>query len=61
VDTHYWAPIEAGTGQLPQAYLALPAPRRQAVREEVEARLAAFETGGRLVMHVEMLIGAGRA
>ena len=57
----YWAPIEAGTGQLPQAYLALPATRRQAVREEVEARLAAFQTDGRLVMHVEMLIGAGRA
>jgi ubiquinone/menaquinone biosynthesis C-methylase UbiE len=57
----YWAPIEAGTGQLPQAYLALPAARRQAVREEVEARLAAFKTDGRLVMNVEMLIGAGRA
>jgi ubiquinone/menaquinone biosynthesis C-methylase UbiE len=57
----YWAPIEAGTGQLPQAYLALPAVRRQAVREEVEARLAACETDGRLVISVEMLIGAGRA
>jgi len=57
----YWAPIEAGTGQLPQAYLALPAARRQAVWEEVAARLAAFETDGRLVMHVEMLIGAGWA
>jgi ubiquinone/menaquinone biosynthesis C-methylase UbiE len=57
----YWAPIEAGTGQLPQAYLALPASRRRAVREEVRTRLAAFESGGRLVMSVEMLIGAGRA
>lgn len=57
----YWAPIEAGTGQIPQAYLALPASRRRAVREEVQARLAAFESGGRLVMSVEMLIGAGRA
>src|SRR5262249_17907396 len=57
----YWAPIEAGTGQLPQAYLALSAARRQAVREEVEARLAAFQTDGRLVIRVEMLIGAGRA
>ncbi len=57
----YWAPIEAGTGQLPQAYLALPATHRWAVREEVEARLAAFESGGQLVMSVEMLIGAGRA
>ena len=57
----YWAPIEAGTGQLPQAYLALPASRRQTVRDEVEARLAAFKTDGHLVMSVEMLIGAGRA
>ncbi len=57
----YWAPIEAGTGQMPQAYLALPESSRQAVREEVQARLAEFESGGRLVMSVEMLIGAGRA
>jgi hypothetical protein len=53
--------LGAKSWQLPQAYLALPAARRQAVREEVEARLAAFETNGRLVMNVEMLIGAGRA
>lgn len=57
----YWAPIEAGTGQLPQAYRALPEASRRAVREEVQARLAEFESGGRLVMSVEMLIGAGRA
>src|SRR5262249_7308779 len=57
----YWAPIEAGTGQMPQAYLALPASSRRAVREEVEARLTRFQSGGRLVMHVEMLIGSGRA
>jgi ubiquinone/menaquinone biosynthesis C-methylase UbiE len=57
----YWAPIEAGTGQMPQAYLALPESRRRAVRDEVQARLAAFESGGRLVMKVEMLIGVGRA
>jgi ubiquinone/menaquinone biosynthesis C-methylase UbiE len=57
----YWAPIEAGTGQIPQAYLALPESRRRAVREEVQARLEEFEYGGRLVMSVEMLIGAGRA
>src|SRR5215471_16850755 len=56
----YWAPIEAGTGQIPQAYHALPATRRQAVREEVAARLAAFETNERLVMNVEMLIGTGQ-
>jgi ubiquinone/menaquinone biosynthesis C-methylase UbiE len=57
----YWAPIQAGTGQMPQAYLALPESSRRAVREEVQARLAEFESGGRLVMSVEMLIGAGRA
>ena len=57
----YWAPIEAGTGQLPQAYLALPASSRRAVREEVQAKLAAFESKGQLVMSAEMLIGAGRA
>jgi len=42
----YWGPIEAGAGSLPQAYRALPAPSRRAVREEVQVRLAAFETGG---------------
>ena len=57
----YWAPIEAGTGQLPQAYRALPEANRWAVREEVQARLAEFESGGRLVMSAEMLIRAGRA
>ncbi len=57
----YWAPIEAGTGQMPQAYLALPEPSRRAVREAVHARLAQFEFNGRLVMSAEMLIGAGRA
>jgi hypothetical protein len=57
----YWAPIEEGVGSLPQAYLALPDSSRQAVREEVRARLAPFDSNGRLVMSVEMLIGAGRA
>jgi ubiquinone/menaquinone biosynthesis C-methylase UbiE len=57
----YWSPIEAGTGQMPQAYRALPESTRWAVREEVHARLAPFESNGRLVMRVEMLIGAGRA
>jgi len=57
----YWAPIEAGTGQIPQAYRALPEGSRRAVREEVQARLAAFESNGQLVMSAEMLIGAGRA
>ena len=57
----YWAPIEEGPGSLPQAYRALPEPSRCAVRAEVQARLAEFESEGRLVMSVEMLIGAGHA
>jgi len=57
----YWAPIETGAGQMPQAYLALPEPSRRAVREEVRARLTQFKSGGRLVMSTEMLIGSGRA
>jgi ubiquinone/menaquinone biosynthesis C-methylase UbiE len=57
----YWAPIEEGAGSLPQAYRALPESSRRAVREEVRARLAVFESRGRLVMTVEMLIAAGRA
>ena len=57
----YWAPIEAGTGQMPQAYLALPEPSRRAVREAVRARLAPFESDGRLVLSLEMLIGSGQA
>jgi len=57
----YWTPIEQGAGSLPQAYRALPEPSRLAVRAEVHSRLAEFQSGGRLVMSVEMLIGAGRA
>ena len=58
----YWSPIEAGTtGQMPQAYRALPESSRWAVREEVYARLTPFASNGRLVMRAEMLIGAGRA
>jgi ubiquinone/menaquinone biosynthesis C-methylase UbiE len=57
----YWVPIEAGTGQIPQAYRALPESSRRAVKEEVQARLAEFESNGQLVMSAEMLIGAGRA
>jgi hypothetical protein len=57
----YWAPIEAGTGQMPQAYLALPERSRRAVREEMQERLSQFESNGRLVMSAEMLFGTGRA
>jgi ubiquinone/menaquinone biosynthesis C-methylase UbiE len=57
----YWDPIASGTGSMPQAYLALPEPARREVREDVRARLSAFECDGRLVMSLEMLIASGRA
>ena len=57
----YWSPIEAGTGSLPQAYLALSEVDRRSVREEVRERLLQFESNGRLFMSIEMLIGRGRA
>jgi hypothetical protein len=58
----YWAPIEEGVGQMPQAYLALSETDRRSVREAVRARLAQYEsTDGKLTMSVEMLIGGGRA
>ncbi len=57
----YWAPIEAGVGQMPQAYLALPAPNRREVRTNVRKRLSRFEVDGRYVMSAEMLLGSGRA
>jgi hypothetical protein len=57
----YWDPIDAGTGSLPQAYLAVPVATRQEVREAVRAHLSKFESDGRLVMTLEMLIPAGRA
>jgi len=46
---------------MPLAYLTLPKAQRRAVREEVRAGLAKFESNGRLELGVEMLIGAGRA
>jgi ubiquinone/menaquinone biosynthesis C-methylase UbiE len=57
----YWAPIEAGIGSLPQAYLSLPEVDRRAAREEISARLSRFGSDGKLRMSVEMLIGKGRA
>ena len=57
----YWDPIEAGIGSIPQSYLTLSDVDRRSVREEVRARLAQFESNGKLLMSVEMLIGRGRA
>jgi ubiquinone/menaquinone biosynthesis C-methylase UbiE len=57
----YWDPIEAGTGQLPQAYLALPERDRRTVRDEVRARLSRFECDGQYRMSAAMIIGAGCA
>jgi ubiquinone/menaquinone biosynthesis C-methylase UbiE len=57
----YWAPIEAGIGSIPQSYLRLSGVDRRTVREEVRARLSQFESDGKLLMSVEMLIGRGRA
>jgi ubiquinone/menaquinone biosynthesis C-methylase UbiE len=57
----YWNPIEAGTGSLPPAYLALSETDRLSVRQEVRERLSQFEANGRLFMSIEMLIGSGRA
>jgi ubiquinone/menaquinone biosynthesis C-methylase UbiE len=56
----YWDPIYAGMGSMPQVYVALPEIDRRAVREEVKSRLSPFESNGRLIMSVEMLIGTGR-
>ena len=58
---HYWEPIEAGIGYLPQAYLSLAEADRRSVREEVRARLSRFEANGGLRMSLEMLIASGRA
>jgi SAM-dependent methyltransferase len=57
----YWAPIESGTGLMPQAYCSLPKATRNEVRDEVRERLLQFKSKGRLAMSVEVLIGTGRA
>jgi hypothetical protein len=57
----YWATIEAGVGMMPQAYRALPEPKRRSVRQEVEARLSEFVSLQGIEMPVEMLIGIGRS
>jgi ubiquinone/menaquinone biosynthesis C-methylase UbiE len=55
----YWSPVEAGAGRSGQAYRALPAEVRQAVRKEVQERLSQFASGGRFVMEAEALIASG--
>jgi ubiquinone/menaquinone biosynthesis C-methylase UbiE len=57
----YWEPIEAGIGSIPQSYLMLSDVDRRSAREEVKARLSRFESNGKLIMSVEMLIGKGQA
>jgi len=57
----FWTAIEAGTGQMPMAYIGLPELQRRLVREEVQAVLSPFVSEGRLELSVEMLIGKGRA
>jgi hypothetical protein len=57
----YWAPIEAGIGSIPQSYLRLSDVDGRSVREEMRTRLSQFESDGKLLMSVEMLIGRGRA
>lgn len=55
----YWDAIEAGGARLGQFYVELSESGRRAVREEVRARMAPFESGGRLVLESEALIGRG--
>lgn len=57
----YWAPIEAGTGLMPQTYLTLAEVDRRAVRDEMRSQLSKFVSNGKLLMSVEMLIGKARA
>ena len=57
----YWATIEAAVGMMPQAYRALPEPKRRSVRQEVEVRLAEFVSQRGIEMSVEMLIASGRS
>jgi ubiquinone/menaquinone biosynthesis C-methylase UbiE len=57
----YWAPVEAGVGSIPQAYLMLSDAERRMVRDEVRAELSRFSSATGLRMSVEMLIGQGRA
>ena len=57
----YWEPIEAGIGSIPQAYLTLSQADRRLVCDEVRTRLSRFESQGRLVMNLEMLVASGRA
>ena len=56
----YWAPVEAGVGSIPQAYLMLSDAERRMVRDEVRAELSRFSSATGLRMSVEMLIGQAR-
>jgi hypothetical protein len=56
----YWSVIEAGGGLAGQEYRALPDAARQAVRAEVERRVAARRDAGGLAWDVEVLLGTAR-
>src|SRR5262249_52383202 len=51
------AAVEAGTGQMPLAYLTLSETQRRAVREDVRTKVLPYVSEGRGQMSVEMLIG----
>jgi SAM-dependent methyltransferase len=55
----FWVPIEHGSLAGPALH-GLPAPARQAVRDEMRARLASYATQDWLVMDCETLLASGR-
>jgi hypothetical protein len=56
----YWAAIEAGTGQMPLAYVTLSGAQRRAVREEVTSALARIARGPRTRARVLVLLALDR-
>jgi ubiquinone/menaquinone biosynthesis C-methylase UbiE len=57
----YFTPIEQGQGPTGQAFVALPAEIRQAVRDDVRRQLeGAASAGGPIEVEVELLFGCGQ-
>ena len=56
----YWEPIAAGGSPTAALYKDLPEATRDAVREEVRARMQPYVSGGRLVLDSEALLVVGR-